>query len=47
MKNNKTNPDGKTQGEKKNKKKGKNKKAVEKVKLNGYESFGSDENVDD
>ena len=41
MKNNKH------QGETKNRKKGKNKKAVEKVKLNGYESFGSDENVDD
>ena len=30
-----------------NKKKNKGKKAVEKVKKNGYESFGSDENVDD
>ena len=47
MKNNKTSPDGRHQGEKKNKKQGKHKKAVEKVKNNGYESFGSDENVDD
>mmetsp|Transcript_8125 Transcript_8125/g.9738 ORF Transcript_8125/g.9738 Transcript_8125/m.9738 type:complete len:105 (-) Transcript_8125:970-1284(-) len=31
----------------KQKKKGKQKKAIEKIKKNGYESFGSDENVDD
>ena len=30
-----------------NKKKDKAKKSVEKIKKNGYESFGSDENVDD
>lgn len=30
-----------------NKKKNKTKKLVEKIKKNGYESFGSDENVDD
>lgn len=30
-----------------NKKKSKTKKLVEKIKKNGYESFGSDENVDD
>jgi len=33
--------------EQKKEKQGKTQKAVEKVKKNGYESFGSDENVDD
>ena len=46
-KNNKTNPDGNNQGEKKNQKKGKHKKVIERVRKNGDESFGSDDNVDD
>ena len=43
----KTNPNAKHQGEKKSTKKDKHKKVIGEVKMNGYESFGSDENVDD
>ena len=42
-----TNPDGNNKGEKKSTKNAKHKNVIEKVKKNGYESFGSDENVDD